>query len=228
MAKYNLTPKQKKLLRILVEGVKSGKVEEPIFPICSIVDCEILGIEEKFDDNLIGNLDVLCEANLLASRYNSQGDKLYTIKQSGYDAMENDFTVSEALPSAQINIGAIIHEMKNGNIQAVGFSDHSQLQQTVNDPELLKQKVDDLANQLLEAIKVELPSDQLIAYMKDLEELKKQLVAEKPSPSILHKLFQALSFMGDTEGVISLTARVWPFIYPLLVIASEKLRTLAG
>jgi hypothetical protein len=227
-AKYNLTFKQKQILKILVENVKSGKVEEPIIPSCSLQDCEIIGIEGSFDSNLLGDLDVLCEAGLLAFRYNSQGDKIYTLKQSGYEAVGNDFITPETPLSAQINIGAIIHEMKNGNVQAVGFSSQSEIQQIVNDPELLREKVDDLANQLLDAIKTELPADRLLAYMKNVEELKKQLDDKKPSVPILEEVFRALSFIGDVEGTISFMARVWPYVYPLLIIAVEKIKLLAG
>ena len=228
MAKYNLTTRQKQILKILVESVKSGKVEEPLYLSSSLQDCEIIGIDEKFGHHILGDLDVLCEADLLTFRSNSQGDKNYTIKQSGYDAVENDFVAPETPPSAQINIGAIIHEMNNGNVQAVGFSSHSELQQIVNDPALLKEKVDVLANQLIDAIKAELPAEQLIAYMKNVEELKEQLDAKESSPSILQKIFQALSFLGDIDGTISLMTRAWPYVYPLLVIASEKIRALAG
>ena len=224
MANYNLTPRQKEILRRLVEGVKSGQAHEPLIPVCSLQDCEIIGINGTFEHSLLGDLDVLCQVDLLAFRYNSSGNKIYTIKQSGYDAVENNFIAPELPLSAQINIGAIIHEMNNGNVQAVGFSSHSELQQTVNDAALLKEKLDDLANELLDAIKTELPADKLIAYIKNLEELKQQLIAEKSSPSILERLFRALSFTGDVEGTISLMTRVWPYVYPLLVIASERLR----
>jgi hypothetical protein len=224
MASYNLTSRQKEILQRLVEGVKSGQAQEPLIPSWSLQDCEIIGITGKFDLSVLGDLDILCESDLLAFRYNSQGDKIYTIKQSGYDAVENNFIAPEPPPSAQVNIGAIIHEMKNGNVQAVGFSSHSELQQTVNDSALLKEKIDDLANELLDAIKTELPAEKLIAYIKIVEELKQQLNAEKLSPTLLERLFRALSFTGDIEGTISLMTRVWPYVYPLLVIAVEKLR----
>lgn len=228
MAEYNLTPKQKQVLRILVENVKSGKAEEPLIPVCTYADCSIIGIEEKFDHNLVGDLEILGDADLLDFRYNSRGNKIYTIKQSGYDAVENNFVAPEVPAHTQINIGAIIHEMTNGNIQSVGFSSHSELQQIVNDPLLLKEKIDSLANQLLEAIKSEIQSEQLIKYIKTIEELKGQLESDKPSSSILHKIFGTLSFMGDVEGTISLATRAWPYIYPLLVIASQKIMALAG
>lgn len=222
MVKYNLTSRQKEVLRRLVEGVQSGQATEPLIPMISLQDCEISGIG-TFDHSLLGDLDALCETDLLTFRYNSRGEKIFTIRQSGYDAVENNFIAPDLPPSTQINIGAIVHEMSNGNIQAVGFSSHSELQQIVNDTGLLKEKVDHLTNQLLDAIKTELPADKLVAYIQSIEELKQQLSTEKTSPSILDRLFHTLSFMGDIEGTISLMARVWPYVYPLLVIASEKI-----
>ena len=228
MAEYNLTQKQKRILQVLVENVRSGAVEEPILTICSLTECSIIGIEEEFDYNLVGDLEALCEADLLSYRYSTKGEKLYTIKQSGYIAVENSFVVPEIPAQTQINIGAIIHEVKDGNIQAVGFSSRSELQQIVNDPRLLKENVENLANQLLGAIKSELPSEQLISYINSIEELKEQLESEKPSFSRLQKIFNTLSLMGDIEGTISLVARVWPYVYPLLLIASQRIIEIAG
>jgi|WetSurMetagenome_2_1015567.scaffolds.fasta_scaffold181160_2 hypothetical protein len=226
MARYNLTPQQIELLNILVKGVKSGEVEEPIIPNQWISSSrwKIDGIKTELNDNLISDLNVLCKADLLVSLNSGQRKKSYSIKQSGYDAVENNFVMPELPPSTQVNIGAIIHEMNNGNIQTVGFSSQSELQQTVNDPAILKEKIDDLTNQLLDAIKTELPAEKLITYLRSLDELKQQLIAEKSSPSILERLFRVLSFTGDIEGTISLMTRVWPYVYPLLVIASERLK----
>jgi hypothetical protein len=223
MANYNLTTRQKEVLSRLVEAVKSGQAHEPLIPVLTHQTCDVIGVG-TFDHSLPGDLEILCDADLLGFRYNSRGDKIFTIKQSGYDAVENNFVAPGLPPSAQINIGAIIHEMKNGNVQAVGFSSHSELQQIVNDPAILKEKIDHLANEMLDAIKTELPAEKLLAYIKTLEELKQQLVAERSSPSILERLFRVLSFTGDVEGTISLMTRVWPYVYPLLVIASERLK----
>ncbi|MCZ2248989.1 MAG: hypothetical protein LC111_09550 [Bacteroidia bacterium] len=225
MTGYNLTSHQKELLRILVQGVKAGEVEEPIIPNywISSTGWEIDGIKDNFDNNLIGDLDVLCRADLLASLDNSHGKKSYSIKQNGYDAVENDFMVSEGLPSTQINIGAIVHEMKNGYVQAVGSSDNSELNQLVNNSGLLHKKLDELTEQLINVVKSELSSKKLLEYLRTIEELKKEIESEKPSPSVLQKLFASISFFGDMESTISLITRVLPYIYPLLQIASQKL-----
>lgn len=223
MANYNLTTRQKEVLQRLVESVKSGRAQEPLIVVCTFQDCEVIGVG-TFEHSLSGDMEILCDADLLGFKYNSRDDKIFTIKQSGYDAVETNFVAPELPPSSQINIGAIIHEMNNGSVQAVGFSSHSELQQIVNDPAILKEKIDDLANELLDAIKTELPAGKLIAYIKSLDELKQQLVAEKSSPSILERLFRALSFTGDVEGTISLMTRAWPYVYPLLIIAAERLK----
>jgi hypothetical protein len=223
MANYNLTTRQKEVLRRLIESVKSGQAQEPLSVVTTFQDCEVIGVG-TFDHSLSGDLDILCDADLLGYRYNSRGDRIYTIKQSGYDAVENKFVAPELPSSARINIGAIIHEMNNGTIQAVGFSNHSELQQIVNDPTILEEKIDGLANELLDAIKTELPAEELITYINSLDELKRQLIAEKSSPSVLERLFRVLSFTGDVEGTISLMTRVWPYVYPLLIIAAEKLK----
>lgn len=73
MAEYNLTTRQKGLLQIIVEQVKSGKVQEPLIPVCSSSGCSIIGIEGKFGLNLLGDLEVLSEADLLGFHFNSKG-----------------------------------------------------------------------------------------------------------------------------------------------------------
>lgn len=223
MAEYNLTSKQKKLLITITEFVKIGKAKEPLIGMVTNDGGHILGIPEKFDRNLLGDLEILREADLLGFRYNSKGNKIYTVKQSGYDAVDNNFVIPENQLPAQINIGAIIQDMNGGNIQAVGLSNYSELNQVINDTDLLHKKLDELTEQLVNVVKSELSSKQLMVYIQNLEELKKELESEKPSSSILQKLFVSISFLGDVESTISLVTRVLPYVYPFLLIASQKL-----
>jgi hypothetical protein len=113
--------------------------------------------------------------------------------------------------------------MSGGNIQAVGLSNNSELNQLVNDSDLLHKKLDELTEQLVGVVKSELSSKELITYLQTLEELKKEIESEKPSSSVLQKLFASISFLGDVESAISLATRVLPYIYPFLLIASQKL-----
>ncbi|MCP4614781.1 MAG: hypothetical protein GY845_39375 [Planctomycetes bacterium] len=181
------------------------------------------GIDENFGPNLIGDLDALCNVDLMGVRYNNQGNEIYTVKQAGYDAVRNNFVMPETSTGTRVNIGAIVHQMSGGNLQAIGFADRADIQQIVNDPELLEEQINELVNQLLETIKAELPADKLVSYIKVTEDLKRQMISDSPSPTVLQRLFASLALMGDVEGAISLVARVWPFIYPLLVIAVEKI-----
>lgn len=222
MATYNLTEKQRHLLRTIVASLEDEKLEEPIIPFCTFGGYYIHGIDEDFGPNLLGDLDALCDLDLMGFRYDGKGNKICTIKQAGYDAVTNDFMLLEAPATAQVNIGAIVHGMRGGNLQAIGFTDHAEVQQIANDPQLLKEQVDTLTSQLLDSVRSDLPADSLITYIKIIEDLKEQIASDNPSPSIMQRLFRSLAFMGDLEGTISLVARVWPFIYPLLVIAAER------
>jgi hypothetical protein len=223
MTQYNLTVQQRELLKTIVEQMKSGKAQEPLIPVGSHSGSSIIGMQGNFGRNLLGDLEVLSQADLLGFRYNSKGNKIYTVKQSAYDAVENDFVIPENQVPTQINIGAIIRDMSGGNIQAVGLSNNSELNQLVNDSDLLHKKLDELTEQLVGVVKSELSSKELITYLQTLEELKKEIESEKPSSSVLQKLFASISFLGDVESAISLATRVLPYIYPFLLIASQKL-----
>jgi hypothetical protein len=223
MAEYNLTPKQKQLLKTITDSVKMGQVKEPLIAVSTNDGSFIMDIKEKFDRNLLGDLEILCEADLLGFRYNSSGNKIYTVKQSGYNAIDNNFVIPENPIPTQINIGAIIRDVNGGNIQAVGLNNFAELNQIVNDADVLHKKLDELAEQLVDVIKSELPSKELVKYVQTLDELKKEIESEKPSSSALQRLFSSISFLGDVESTISLATRVFPYIYPFLLIASQKL-----
>jgi hypothetical protein len=222
MAEYNLTREQKELLKIIVDKVKSGIAREPLIPVSSHSDSSIIGVG-NFGRNLLGDLEILAEMDLLGFRYNSQGNKIYTVKQSAYNAVENNFRIPEGQASPQINIGAIIREMSGGNVQAAGLNNQSTINQVINDPQLLQEKLDAIAEQLVEVVRTELHSKDLLVYIQSVDELKKQIQSERPTPSVLRKLFANISFVSDVESTISLAARVWPYVYPLLLITSQKL-----
>ncbi len=131
--------------------------------------------------------------------------------------------IPESQIPTQVNIGAIIRDMSGGNVQAVGLSNNSELNQLVNDSDLLHKKLDELTEQLVDVVKSELSSKELMAYLQTIEKLKKEIKSEKPSPSVLQKLFASISFLGDVESTISLATRVLPYLYPFLLIASQKL-----
>jgi hypothetical protein len=72
-------------------------MEEPIAPVGTdqgyFIPLRGGGSFEHLGD-LIGDLDALCDEGLMGFRYSERGNKLYNIKQAGYDAVDNDFEVS--------------------------------------------------------------------------------------------------------------------------------------
>ena len=222
MAKYNLTDRQKELMRVIVGHIRSGKVVEPIIPVVTAGGEYIIGIDKDFSPNLTGNLEVLAEEGLLSRQFNNGGDTIYTVKQAGYEAVDNNFEIPHDLLVPQISIGAIVHEMRGGNLQAVGVA-LLDVQQIVNNPELLSEQLEKIANDLVETVKGELTASELMRYIETLEKMQAQLLAEKnPSPSVLRRLVQIIAFLGDIDGSLSLMVKVWPKIYPLLLILAEK------
>jgi len=223
MGTYHLTEKQKDLLRTVVESLETGEIEEPIIVAGDKSGYHIIGMDKDFGPSMLGDLGALCDLYLMGFGYNSRGNKIYYVRQPGYDAVADHFVLPEEPATTPINIGAIIYEMSGGAVQAIGFSDHAQVQQIVNDPALLSHQVDQFTNKLLDSVKSELSSERLVAYIKAIEDLKEQISSDDPSPSVIQRLLGSLAFMGDLEGTISMAARVWPFIYPLMVMAAERL-----
>ena len=223
---YNLTDAQKELLRKLVRCVREGKLEEPLLPIGTQTGYffQVPG-EENIGFKWTGDLDALCDANLMSFRWNrKRTNRLYGIKQAGYDAVDNDFEVSPSHVGAEFNIGAIINTMSGGSVQAVGVADNAEISQVVNDPALLHSQVETLTERLLDEVKSALAGNELIEYAQTVQSLKEQLLTEEPDPSLLKRLTRTLGLLGDIEGTMGLMVRVWPCLYPLLLIAAERLR----
>ena len=222
MTKYNLTERQKELLRVIVENIRAGKLQEPIFPVVEIGGGGyIIGIKRNFGPTITGDLEVLSKEGLLSWELNSRGEKIYTVRQAGYEAVDNNFEVPDDLYTPQVSIGAIVYEMSGGNLQAVGIA-NSEIQQIVNDPDLLSEQIEKITNSLIEEVKDELSAAALTEYIGVIEELKAHIQADAVSPSILQRLLRSISLLGDIEGSLALIARVWPKVYPLLLIIVER------
>jgi hypothetical protein len=224
---YNLTDRQKELLRKLVRLAKEGKLDEPIIPLFRdgrlCIDLRREGSLDLQGDG-IGDLHALYDADLMNLRFSRKGTELYSIKQTGYDAVENEFEVPPPRAAAQYNIGAIIYAMSGGTIQAVGLADNAEISQVVNDPALLRSQVEALTGNLLDAVKSALTGNDLIEYAKTVQSFKEQLLAEEANPSLLRRLTSTLALLGDIEGTIGLMVRIWPYLYPLLLLAAERMR----
>ena len=78
MSGYNLTDRQKELLRKLVEYVRQDRMAEPFKIVLGGI---LLGGGEIFktERDFLGDLSALAEADLLGLRYGLKGNKLYRI-----------------------------------------------------------------------------------------------------------------------------------------------------
>jgi hypothetical protein len=133
------------------------------------------------------------------------------------------FTPDEPTTPTQHIIGVNIETVSGGSMQVVGFADNTIISQIANDPALLRSQVETLTEKILEEVKTTLTGEDWIKYAQTAESLKKQLLAEQLDASLLKRFASTLAFLGDLEGTIGLMARVWPLLYPLLLIAAAKL-----
>lgn len=225
MLTYNLTDEQKKLLQLAVNAILVKRRENSFIVSFDMQGAEIIGIDHRFSHSLKDNLIALAQEDLITLRQISQYDLSFSVKQTGFDAVDSGFEAPQIPAGANLSIGAIIYGgVKGGNIQAIGFANQSELEQVIKDPGLLSNRIEEYLDSLIDAVKDDLSRKSLTEYLETTEQLKEQLTSDNPDPSILKRLLQSLSFLGDIDGAISLTARVWPYIYPLTVIFSEILR----
>lgn len=149
--------------------------------------------------------------------------QVWQIKAYYETEREHEARLVQAVPPPQI-VGAIIHEMHGGNIQAIGQAHQSEINQLVSDPEALAEALDAILTKLLEAVKSEMPAAQLFAYMQQAEELKAALKSDTPQPAVIKRLLGTLAFLGDVEGTVGLVTRAWPLIGSLVPIAMTVLQ----
>ena len=86
-----LTNRQKDLLRDIVNGVQAGKVREPFQGNHTHSGSSIIGIGKDYDLSLKGDLKVLDDEGFLSSTYISGGDLSYTLLQTAYSAIDQNF-----------------------------------------------------------------------------------------------------------------------------------------
>lgn len=133
---------------------------------------------------------------------------------------------ADSARTPRYTIGAIVHSMSGGTLQAIGEAERSTITQVVNDPQIFKAKVEEFVTQLLETVKAELPAAGLLKYTDSAQHLKAELLSGKPDASIVKRLLQTLAFLGDVEGTIDLMVRAWPAVSSLLMLAAGVLRSL--
>lgn len=86
-----LTDRQKNLLRDVVIGVRENRVKEPFQAIHTHGGSHILGIDINYEYSLKGDLKILDDEGFLSSTPSSNDEPIYTLFQTAYDAVDNNF-----------------------------------------------------------------------------------------------------------------------------------------
>ncbi len=91
--KYNLTQEQKDLLKNIINMIRNETLGEPFVNESSLDGDRIIGLKGGgLELRTIVDLDILCEEELIGFTLNSRGDRLYTVRQSGYEAVDSIFS----------------------------------------------------------------------------------------------------------------------------------------
>lgn len=221
---YSLTDNQKDIVRWLVQQVHASRLSEEFVVSWTNAGTLIVGYTGEERPNIITKaaLSALEAAGMLVITPQKHSLSC-ALTGKAYEAVKNDFASIATQSAPQVTIGAIIHSMSGGSIQAVGIAQDAEISQVVNDPELFRSQVDALAESLLNEVKTALKVDELAEYAQAVRDLKEQVLAEKPDPSLIRRATRTAGLLGNIEGTIALTTRVWTFLHPILLIAATKL-----
>lgn len=168
----------------------------------------------------------LVDRGLASADWDGYATKIAALTSTpqGRVAVQNGFRVEDRLVPTSVNIGSVVGTMHGGNVQGIGQVNQSEIDQIVNDPEALTGVLDRVFAELIDAVKGELPGQQLIAYIQKAAELKAELKAERPNPAAAKGLLSTLAFLGDIEGTVGLAGRVWSLIGPLVPLVLTVLQ----
>lgn len=232
---YNLTENQKDILRWIVTKVRGDELSEE-FQVIWVLESNgfILngykGDKAELPKISTTTLDALAEAKLIrvipsykTTEHGIQKEinRVCSLTGLSYMAVDNNF---QELPPqmAQITIGALIHNMSGGYVQAVGVANEAEISQIANDPELLQTQVKVLFESLTNEVTSELNVNDQPIYFEATQEFQEQLLSENPNHTKIQRLVRVIGFLGDIEGTISLMTRVWSILYPLLLILAYR------
>ena len=222
MSKYNLTESQKELLRTIVKSDDEGHLVEKgvLLMILGNDQYTLWGCKLTLDS--LSDIESLCDEALL-SRMSGGSSPKYRIKNSARIAIASDFDKPLDQSETRFSIGAVIGSVSGGNIQAIGNALNSEISQAINDPQLIQSYLEQYSEKLLNEVKAELSVREYAKYQEAVENLKQQLLEEKPSIPAVRKLVQSISFLGDIEGSVELMLRVWSLVQPFVAIIALKL-----
>ena len=173
-------------------------------------------------------LEVLERGGLIELSRSMGGNHSALLTVAGRQLLEEGEVDPLGTTSVNIAVGAIIQAMYGGNLQAIGNAIGSEITQNINDPAQLEMLIEKFSGQLLEAVRTELRVSDFAKYAETVSALAEELKRPKPNESSIRRLFGALSFAANIEGSIGLMERVWPHLWPLLLLAAKLIGGLGG
>ena len=140
----------------------------------------------------------------------------------GRKALRRGFRLETPVQGSTVAIGPVSHS----NVLAVGEAYQSHIEQVISQStDELRDEIEGLLTNLVEAVRPELSEAQMAAYSAAANELRKEIVADPPDPSALQRLLGSLSFASDVSGTIDLSEKllrlsllVAPLIEPLRLL----------
>lgn len=227
MNRYNLTDRQKELLRKLIKYVEERRLREPITLVGTDQGYFIPlrgGGSFEHQGDLIGDLDALCDAGLISARYGAKGTKFYNIRQASYDAVDNDFEVPLMLeqkqPETQRHLERLLDQHKRNIQRLEEVKTLKGLDTPVSVLNELDYEREEMARikQMLLEIKETPPDDVVI----QVEAASDSAVAMGPTvipvPDFRSALSQELD--GVREAIAELTSKFETITMPQAAIAS--------
>jgi len=214
--KYKLTPNQKELLSTLVKAIRNEGSGETFMDISAGAKHIIIsssGSKAKIIEvKSIEDLDVLVMNGLAIRDFTRNGSKKYTILQSAYDAVDNDFEIEVKTYPPSVGV-QVFGDIRGGNVEGIGFANKSSIEQTINNPIQLQREIERLIESLISSISSDLSASQIAEYRKTTEELKKEFKSGQKKESNFRRIIATLSFINDTTSSIQLVVKVLPYIY---------------
>lgn len=214
MASYNLTQRQKDLLRNLIDGIRNKGWNETFLDMSTLSMAELLPIEggDSIPLEDIEDMNVIELTGLIMKQYSRKGTARYTITQAAYDAVDQDFQILETQGKGNQFIGVQVHGDVGGSVQGIGYANEAEIQQILDDPELLQLEIEKLTSALLDVVKKYLSGKKLTNYVESISELQDALQNGKADESRFRKLIAGLSFINDTGSSIELISKAFPYI----------------
>jgi hypothetical protein len=175
-----------------------------------------MAARELADEGFIEDVLQISEAPFLEIKVTSEGRRAF---RRGFKQQDLHSGVS---------IGAYFAgPVSDANILAIAQAHQSHIEQMIsqNDQASLRDEIGHLLEQLVEAVRDELETNQLVAYEKAAQDLRAETNKDKPNPSLIQKCLNVLNLADTLDGTIEfgkkameLSLRVAPLIQLLQTV----------